>query len=221
MFTFTKRAIKTALTLAQVGEFSFAVFSLASTYSLIETELNQILISVVIISLIFTSLALRHVRAFVDYFQPERTELLEEPIVSAGIQNHIIVCGFSMLGQKIVKNLKQEGLAYVAIEHDRQHVKTGQDRGDIVLFGNAASKTMLDSLYIKDATAVIIAIDNDEKIRLICEAIRSIDKTISIIVKITHTAQVEDFSDLEIDGFINENEIVAEKLVEKATRCHL
>ena len=221
LFTFTKRAIKTALTLAQVGEFSFAVFSLASTYNLLETELNQILISVVIISLIFTSIALRYVRVFVDYFQPERTELLEEPIISAGIKNHIIVCGFSILGQKIVKNLKEEGLAYVAIEHDRQHVKTGQDRGDIVFFGNAASKTMLNSLYIKDATAVIIAIDNDEKIRLICEAIRSIDKTISIIVKITHTSQIEDFKDLAIDGFINENEIVAKKLVEKATRCNL
>ncbi len=221
VFTFTKRAIKTALALAQVGEFSFAVFSLASSYNLIENELNQILISVVIISLIFTSLALRHVRAFTDFFYPKRTETLDEPMVSAGISNHIIVCGYSLLGQKIVKNLKEEGLAYVAVEHDRQHVKLGHDRGDIVFFGNAASKTMLNSLYIKNATAVIIAIDNDEKIRLICETIRSIDATISVIVKISHTSQMEDFSDLQIDGFINENEIVATKLVEKATRCNL
>ena len=221
IFTFTKRAIKTALALAQVGEFSFAVFSLASSYNLIENELNQILISVVIISLIFTSLALRHVRAFVDYFYPKRTELLEEPMVSVDINNHIIVCGYSLLGQKIVKNLKKEGLSYVAIEHDRQHVKDGRDRGDIVFFGNAASKTMLNSLYIKNATAVIIAIDNDEKVRLISEAIKSIDSTISVIVKITHAAQLEDFSDLKIDGYINQNEIIAQKLVEKATRCNL
>ena len=221
IFTFTKRAIKTALALAQVGEFSFAVFALASSQSLIDPHLNQIMLSVVIVSLIFTSLALRHVRAFTDFFYNKRTEILEEPMVSAGIKDHIIICGYSILGQKIVKNLKKSDIPYVAIEHDRQHVKEGHERGDIVFFGNAASKHMLDSVYIKNAISVIIAINNDEKIRLICEAIRSIDKDISITVKVTHQAQIDDFADLKIDGFINENELVAKELVNKATKCNL
>ncbi len=221
MFTFTKRAVKTALALAQVGEFSFAVLALANTQNILDNELNQILISVVIISLIFTSLVLRYVRAFTNFFYPNRTEILEDPPVSADIKNHIIVCGYSLLGQKIVRNLKETGIAYVAIEHDRQHVKEGHEKGDIVFFGNAASKTMLNSLYIKNATAVIIAIDNDEKIRLITEAIKSIDPTISVVVKITHKAQMEDFSDLHIDSFVNENEIVAKHLVYEATHCKI
>jgi len=221
IFTFSKRAIKTALTLAQVGEFSFAVLALASTHNLIENELNQIMISVIIISLIFTSLALRHVRKFVNFFQKENSEILRQPMLNAGINNHIVVCGYSLLGQKIVKNLNDSGLSYVAVEHDRQHVKIGHDKGDIVFFGNAASKTMLNSLFIKNATAVIIAIDNDEKIRLISEAIRDIDPNIQIVVKISHQVQMDDFSDLNIDGFVNENEIVAKELIEKATKCTL
>lgn len=221
LFTFTKRAIKTALALAQVGEFSFAVLALASTNNLIDNELNQIMISVVIISLIFTSLVLRHVRAFTNLFYSQRTELLEEPMMSADIQNHIIVCGYSLLGQKIVKNLRNSELPYVAVEHDRQHVKEGHKRGDIVFFGNAASKTMLNSLFIKNANAVIIAVDNDEKIRLICEAINSIDPTITIVLKVTHQSQIEDFKDLKIDSFINENELVAEQLVQSATQCKI
>jgi CPA2 family monovalent cation:H+ antiporter-2 len=221
MFTFTKRAIKTALALAQVGEFSFAVLALASTHNLIDDHVNQIMISVVIISLIFTSLALRHVRAFTNWFYPERTEILKQPMARADIKNHIIVCGYSILGQKIVTKLKDSGFVYAAIEHDRQHVKEGEDRNDVVYFGNAASKTMLESLDIKNATAVIIAIDNDEKIRLITEAIKSIDPTISVIVKITHKAQIEDFKDLHIHSFVNENEIVAKRLVQEATRCKI
>ncbi len=221
IFTFTKRAIKTALALAQVGEFSFAVFALASANNLITEELNQIMIPVVIVSLLFTSLALRYVREFVNLFYKEKTELFDEPIVSAEIQNHIIVCGYSLLGQKIVKNLRNSSLPYVAIEHDRQHVKTGHERGDIVFFGNAASKIMLNSLYIKNATAVIIAIDNNEKVRLICQAVRNINKNIQIILKISHKEQIEDFSDLNIDSFINENELVASHLVAKAVQCEL
>ena len=219
VFTFTKRAIKTALTLAQVGEFSFAVFALASANNLISNEINQIMISVVILSLLFTSLSLRYVRNFTDYFYKESSELFKEPMISAEIENHIIVCGYSLLGQKIVKQLKNSQLPYVAIEHNGQHVKTGHERGDIVFFGNAASKIMLNSIYIKNATAVIIAIDNDEKIRLICESIRDIDPNITIVLKITHQAQIDDFKDLKINGIVNENVIVAEKLIENVTRC--
>jgi CPA2 family monovalent cation:H+ antiporter-2 len=221
LFTFTKRAIKTALALAQVGEFSFAVLALASANHLIGNELNQIMIAIVIISLIFTSLVLRHVRAFVDLFHKEHTEVINQPILNAGIQNHVIICGYSSLGQKIVKKLKNFTVSYVVVEHDRQLVKKGKENGDIVFFGNAASKTMLNSLYIKNAAAVIIAIDNDEKIRLICEAIRGIDENISIVLKITHQAQIDDFKDLNITKIINENEIVATKLIENATMCKI
>lgn len=220
VFTFTKRAIKTALALAQVGEFSFAVFALASTNGLITDQINQIMIPVVIISLLFTSLVLRHVRAFVDFFQKD-TITLDEPIKSEAVKNHIIVCGYSLLGQKIVKQLKKGDLPYVAIEHNAQHVKVGEQRDDIVFFGNAASKLVLESLYIKNATAVIIAIDNDEKIRLICEAIRDIAPNIKIVLKVTHQSQIDDFKDLHIDNIINENELVASKLIEKATICKL
>lgn len=221
-FTHTKRALKTALTLAQVGEFSFAVFALASAHNLLENEINQIMISVVILSLLFTSLVIRHVRAFVKFFDKTVSDEIDEPVMlSAGIKDHIIVCGYSMLGQKIVKKLKTLGIKYVAVEHDRQNVKEGHNNGDIVFFGNAASKTMLNSLYIKDAIAVIIAIENDEKIRLISQTIKNIDPSIAITVKISHESQFEEFADLHIDAFVHEHELVARRLIEKATKCTL
>ena len=221
-FNTTTRSFKTALTLAQVGEFSFAVLALASANNLLDNQLNQIMISVVILSLLFTSLTIRHVRAFVKLFHKESLDVVDEPvIISAETKDHIIVCGYSLLGQKIVKKLKVLGINYVVIEHERQHVKEGQDKGDIVFFGNAASKTMLNSLYIKNAIGVIIAIDNDERIRLITQAIKNIDSNIPVTVKITHESQFIDFEDLHIDAFVHEYELVARRLIEKATKCKL
>lgn len=221
IFTFTKRAIKTALALAQVGEFSFAVFALASTNNLISNNTNQIMISVVILSLIFTSLVLRHVRVFVDFFHNENDTLPTQPILDAGIKNHVIVCGYAQLGQKIVKNLKNFSVSYVAVEHDRQQVKKGKENGDIVFFGNAASKHILHSLYLKDASAVIIAINNDDKIRLVTEAVKAINPTVNIVVKVTHQAQIDEFKDLNVDSFVNENEIVSYELIKKAMQCNV
>ena len=100
-FNTASRSFKTALTLAQVGEFSFAVLALASTNHLLDPELNQIMISVVILSLLFTSLAIRHVRAFTKLFNKEGQDIIEEPVMTnAGIKDHIIVCGYSLTRTK-------------------------------------------------------------------------------------------------------------------------
>jgi CPA2 family monovalent cation:H+ antiporter-2 len=221
VFSFAKRAMKTALALAQVGEFSFAVLALAASSNLLDEFIIQILISVVVTSLIFTSLAIKHVRAFTDLFFKHSSEVMQTPIQSAGLDHHVIVCGYSLLGQKIVKQLKKKGITYVAIEHDRAHVQTGLDRHDSVMFGNAASKHVLESVGVKDCMAVIVAIDNDEKVRLICENIKSINDNISIIVKISHQEQLDELDDLDIKDYINENESVAKLLVSKAMKCDL
>lgn len=221
VFTFTKRAFKIALTLAQVGEFSFAVFALAQNNGLLNGDLYQILVSVIIISLIFTSLVIRYVRPFTNYFLPSSSEATTEPILSSGMKDHIIVCGYSLLGQNIVKTLKKNEINYVAIEHDHTHTDKGLENGDVVFLGNAQSKTLLETVYIQDAQAVIIAIDNDEQIRLICESIRALNPEIHIIVKVTHQVQVDDLMEIDVKDVINENEVLSEQLVRKATSCSL
>ena len=203
-----------------MGEFSFAVLALAYSHNLIEAELNQILVTVVVVSLIFTSLAIRYVRPFSDLFFREGTEAMKEPIASAGINNHVVVCGYSLLGQKVVKQLNRKGITYIAIDHDQNNVKKGEAHGDSVIFGNAA-QTVLNYVYVKNAIAVIIAIDNDEKVRLICESIRAIDEHVPIIVKISHQAQIDDLDDLGIKDYVNENISVSKLLVSKAIKCDL
>ncbi|MDY0365285.1 MAG: cation:proton antiporter [Arcobacteraceae bacterium] len=221
IFTFTKRALKTAFTLAQIGEFSFVIFALAKSNSLIDSQVLQILVSVIVISLIFTSLFVRYVREFTNMLYNKKTETLESPIVTAEISHHIIVCGYSLLGQKIVKQLRKKDLPYMVVDSDQTLVERGDFNGDVVFFGNAASKTILESMFLKNAMAVIIAIDNDDKVRLICEAIKSIRPDIHIIVKISHQSQVDDLVELGVEDFVNENESVAKLLVSKAMKCDL
>jgi len=219
IFDPAKRAFKTALALAQVGEFSFAIFALAKNNNLLDDFTNSILISVVIVSLIFTSLVIKYVRRFTDFFWTKNDDELNEPIKAANLSNHIVVIGYSKLGQKVVKLLNKNRLNYIAIEHDKDHVIEGKNRGDLVIFANAASKHILNSVNIKEASCVIITIDNDEKVHLICELIRDINKDVPIILKISHKVQIEDLKDLKINYFINENRIIAQKLVDRAITC--
>lgn len=221
LFSFPKRAFKTALALAQVGEFSFAIFALAGNYKLIDNEVMQILLSIVVLSLLFTSVSIKHVRRFTNLFFKQASELMQEPIVSSPIQQHVLVCGYSLLGQRTVEELKAKGITYIAIEHERNLVEIGQTRGENVFFGNAASSILLNALHIKNATAVIITIENDEKIRLIVQAIHNIDPKIDIILRVENVRQTEELSDLPIKSYVNHNVLTAKLLVEEALKCEI
>ena len=61
-------ALKSALSLFQLGEFGLVVFELARNADLIATELSQILISVIIVSMVLTPFVLRRLTDIVDLF---------------------------------------------------------------------------------------------------------------------------------------------------------
>ena len=50
----SKTAFKASIAMAQVGEFSFAVFALASNHKLLDESLSQMLVLAVVLSLLLT-----------------------------------------------------------------------------------------------------------------------------------------------------------------------
>ena len=67
-FVQRRTALKTSMALFQIGEFSLAVFALARANGLISSELNQILIITVILSMIITPFVLRNIKKIADIF---------------------------------------------------------------------------------------------------------------------------------------------------------
>lgn len=120
-FTPASNALKSAITLAQVGEFSFVVLELARINGITSKDINQTLIIAVVFSMILTPFILQNIQLIVEKILRSK-ESLQEPFSSAGIQNHIVVLGYGSLGQQICKNLKTKELYYVAIDNKRRLV---------------------------------------------------------------------------------------------------
>ncbi len=63
IFIYQKRvALKTAFSIAQVGEFALAIFSLLQAKSMLDVETAQILIVVSIVTMIITPFVLNNIR---------------------------------------------------------------------------------------------------------------------------------------------------------------
>lgn len=219
----TKRvAFKTAVSLVQIGEFSLAILELARSNSLIDPTYSQILIVTIVISMILTPIALKNLSSMASHLVPEDPMQIQNTYnIDKDTKGHIVVIGFGHLGQEIAHNLREDGHEYVIIEHNLKYFEMGYKDDEPIIFGNAAHKHILESVNIKQACAVIVAIDNSEKVHLICEVIDDLTLNTKTIVKVTRFSEKEELKSLHLEHIIVEDDIVARALVEETKECKL
>jgi CPA2 family monovalent cation:H+ antiporter-2 len=221
-FVQKRTALKTALALFQVGEFALAIFALAGSHNLISSELNQIMIITIVISMIITPFVLKNIKKLADIFIKEPDTLRERALVGGTYKDHIIVCGYGPIGKKLVKKFKEKNLLYVILEHDVKIVDTEIAKGEeAIYFANAAQKMVLSHFNINHCTAIIVTIENEIQKQLICENIVSFNPEVNSVAKVNNSAEEEVIASLGIKHIINGREIVADMLAEEALACHL
>ena len=219
----TKRvAFKTAMSLVQIGEFSLAILELARSRGLIDTTYSQILIVTIVISMILTPILLKNMSSIAGKLITEDTmKISDTHNIDKDTKGHIVVLGFGHLGQEIAHNLRLDGHTYVIVEHNLKYFEMGYKDNEPIIFGNAAHKHILESVNIKDACAVIVAIDNPEKLHLICEVIDDLTHNTKTIVKVTKFSEKLELEPLHLEHIIVEDDVVARALVDETKECRV
>jgi len=221
-FVQKRTALKTSLALFQVGEFSLAVFALAYSYELIPDELNQIMIITIVLSMILTPFVLKNIKELADKMTKEPTILRDRALLGDSYRDHIIICGYGPVGQKLVKKFRERNLLYIILEHDVKIVDKEISKGEeAIYFANAAQKMVLSHFNVNDCTAIIVTIENEIQRQLICENIVSFNSDINSIVKVNNSTEEEVISSLGIKHIINGRDTIADMMAEEALACHL
>jgi len=197
-FTTKRIALKTALTLSQVGEFAFVIFALLERYKLVDSQLLQTLIIAVVFSMIATPFILKYLYKIVNLF--DSNIQLELPTLEpANTDGHMIIVGYDKIGKRICSKLTYLEKPYIAVDKQIENVNDGIKNGDNVIFGNASDKNVLEALNIQQAKTIIITTLNKESTHLITENILSLNPNIKIIV----------ISDDEIEkAFFKEHKVI-------------
>ncbi len=218
-FTPASNALKSAISLSQVGEFSFVVLELARINNITTKDINQTLIIAVVFSMILTPFILKNIQSIVEKIL-RSNQHLKEPFSSTGIEGHIVVLGYGSLGQQICKNLKMKELYYVAIDNKRKLVSTSKENSDPFILGNASQQHILSNANVKNATAVIIAVENDDDTLRLVESVFHISPTVSIVVSSRKENSVL-IQDKRIRSFVHEHKEVASLMVFNALTCDI
>ncbi len=188
-------ALKTALALFQLGEFGLVIFELAGKQNLIDPTVSQILIVTITISMVMTPFVLRNISSLANIILRDEEEAQKELLGQNDMHDHIIVLGYGRLGRKICEKLDNRAVKYIAIENNIYNVKEAQKENKNVIFGNAAKKTILESVNIKESAVVIVALDNSEKLHLICDVLTQVVTNAKVIIKVDRFKEKNDLSE--------------------------
>lgn len=217
-----RSALKTAYSLFQVGEFALAIFALAKSHALISDSLDQVLIITVVLSMIITPFILKNIKFLTDIFIKEPEELRERALMGGTYDQHIIICGYGVIGQKLAKKFRDANLLYVILDHDVKTVDKAIAEGQSSIYlANAAQKMVLNHFNVNQCSAIIVTMENEIQRELICENISSFNKNINAIVKVNNSAEEEVISQLGIRHVINGRYIVADILAKEALSCQI
>lgn len=204
-------SLKTALALVQIGEFSLALLELARANSLILPLYGQIFIVTIVISMIVTPFILKNLTSIADILAAQE-ETIQNEVRAEKISNHTIILGFGEFGRNVAKKLKEYKEDYIALENNLETYHKAYNDGEAIIFGNASKKMVLESLHIKKAKAIIVAIDNPKKLYSTCENILKIIDSGKLIVKVHSKKEKEMIEDLGVKHIFIENEILSETI---------
>ena len=215
-----KDALKAGLSLAQVGEAALVVFSLVLSSRLLDADYVQIVIVTIVFSMILTPFILGNMDILVRPFFKKET--FAEVVTQENIlDDHIILCGYGSFGQSVSEKLTLEKIDHQIItEQTESYVKARQE-GKNVFFGDPADRILLESLQVRNAMSVIVALDDLEHLERVCASVNLIDPKISIVARVQRREDLEALKEFNIKSVLDSNDEISSYLVDDIVKSRL
>ena len=193
-------ASRTAITLANGGEFGFALIALAISAGLLTPDNSQLVLAAVVLSMVAAPLLIRHNAALAERFagQPpspidaDRSET-DVSRVARPLSDHVILCGYGRTGQNIARFLDQEGIDYLALDLDPQRVQEARSAGEPVSYGDCERREILAASGLDRARMVVLTFDSPATSLKVLEHTRGERPEIPVLARTRDDRWIERF----------------------------
>nr|WP_188117792.1 monovalent cation:proton antiporter-2 (CPA2) family protein [Pseudomonas fragi] len=186
-------AWRSALALAQGGEFCFALMAQMQSNSLIPADMAAYLLAATFCSMLLTPLLLRAaplIAASLHRQSYEEAELEEIATQNAELQGHVVMCGYGRVGQSIGRFLRSEHKDFVALDYDPDRIEEAAKADSCVHYGDARRGDLLRAVGLDRAQLLVIAVDNTEVAMSVLKEARLITLEVPILVRTRDDSQL-------------------------------
>ncbi|HAI97250.1 MAG TPA: potassium transporter KefC, partial [Methylococcaceae bacterium] len=195
-----RKSFAVSIILAQSGEFGLVLFAMASESEIITAAVHQQLLLVILISLLITPVLSNWANSILAKNKSDDDVPVEKVPKSA-----IVIAGFGRVGHRIGEILNQAGQSFVGIDVDAAIVDQARSDGLPVFYGDVCNQSLLDSIGAKEASVIIITLDDLEATKLIVSTLRAANPTLSIYVRGHNSAECIELQTLGATEVVSEN----------------
>ena len=180
--------IRTGIILGQAGEFSFVILALAKEQNIIGGDILQIILSVCLLSMICAPFLIPYngrIARFLSksYIKNSQKNIEKINDIGHNLSNHVILCGYGRSGQFLGRFLKEEHIPFIAIDMDLNRVNDASNAGELVMYGDASRRVVLNAAGIKNCKAVIITYADDRASSKVLTVVRETYLDLPVIVR--------------------------------------
>ena len=200
-----KTMIISAIGLAQVGEFSFIIFSTAAVLKLIPSEIASIGIAVSLVTLILTPFIYKKALPLWKLLRSKFkifSSLERNPKEIIDFSDHIIICGYGRVGGWIGRALQDKGIKFVVIDYNQEIVNSCLKKGISAIYGDPVEKEVLQMANITSAKAIVIAIPDRLSHESIIAHVETLSPNVKIISRVHLDEDYEKFRSLRVDRIV-------------------
>ncbi|MDR9480097.1 MAG: monovalent cation:proton antiporter-2 (CPA2) family protein [Spiribacter sp.] len=196
-------ASRTAMILANGGEFGFALIALAISAELMSRETSQLVLPAIILSMVIAPIIIRHNETLGARWAgtgagtvPRKgtaKATVDVARVAEPLRDHVILCGYGRTGQNVGRFLNEEGLSFVALDLDPTRVQEARSAGEPVTYGDCERREVLAAAGLARARMVVLSFDDPPATIRVLEHTRAERPDIPVLVRTRDDRWIERF----------------------------
>lgn len=218
-----------AVSLAQIGEFSFILGGLALNLNMIPREAYDLLLGGAIFSIMLNPFLFRILdryearQATADAASSAHAAGASRPIGpgTPDLSGHIIVVGYGRVGRHLAELLRAAQIPFVVIEPQKDRIDLMKERKVRAVYGRADDPDVLRTAAIGQAMALSIAIPNGYNAVPIIAAARALNPDIRIIARAQLDAEANHLTSRGADEALLAERELARSMVRLLREIHV
>ncbi|MGH8028757.1 MAG: YbaL family putative K(+) efflux transporter [Arenimonas sp.] len=209
-------ALTIAVSLSQIGEFSFILAGLGVAHGMLSRQGHDLVLAGALLSIIANPFAFA---AFLRW-QARQPGSASTPIADGRVgpplpvENHAIVIGYGRVGSALAGVLHERGVPVLVIDDDGDHVQRAHAAGIPALRGSAASDKVLAEAHPQAASIAILAIPQPLEAGETLAKLRALNPGLTLLARAHSDAEVKHLLRHGADGTVLAERELAHSLAE-------
>ncbi|KTF67798.1 MULTISPECIES: YbaL family putative K(+) efflux transporter [unclassified Sphingomonas] len=213
MFGYSNQTgVTVAVSLAQIGEFSFILASLGTDLGLMPAAARDVILAAAMFSIFLNPFLFSWICRRYDQAEPARG-----PIATVDLPaGHLILVGYGRVGKMIAGDLQRHSKAFALIEDQGDMAEQARRAGIAVVEGNALDARTLVAAGIGQASRLLIAIPAGFEGGAIIQHARLLAANVPVVVRAHSTDEVAYLEGLGADEVVMGEREIANRMIELA-----